>query len=97
MALAEIITAGTVMAGTLGGGVAFVWSKVEDRFKRIEQALADCQKRETVAHSRRATHLTVIELLWQELQRLAPDSPTFARSKRLLDDLKAINAEHREP
>ena len=53
MAIAEIITASGIALGTLGGGVAFVWNKVEQRFKHIEAQLLECQKRETESHERR--------------------------------------------
>lgn len=93
MAIAEIITASGIALGTIGGGVAFIWNKVEQRFKHIEAQLLECQKRETESHERRGAQITVIELLWQELMRVAPDAPVLKRAKKLLDDLKTRNTE----
>ncbi len=93
MAIAEIITASGIALGTIGGGVAFIWNKVEQRFKHIEAQLLECQKRETESHERRGAQITVIELLWQELMRVAPDALVLKRAKKLLDDLKTRNTE----
>ena len=93
MSAAEIITASGIALGTIGGGVAFIWNKVEQRFKHIEAQLDECQKRETDSHERRGAQITVIELLWQELMRVAPDAPVLKRAKKLLDDLKIRNME----
>lgn len=86
------------IAGALvpvGGAVAFVWNKIESRFRTIEGLLDECQERER-AHQqrehghqeRRGVHLTVIELLWQEVAGHNPQARGLQRAKRLLDDLK---------
>ena len=93
MAVADIITASVAALVPLGGGVAFVWNKVEQRFKHIEAQLDECHKRETDSHERRGAQITVIELLWQELMRVAPDAPVLKQAKKLLDDLKIRNME----
>lgn len=79
--LPAIITAAAGGLGVLGGGVRFLWNKIEKRFLDIENAQKKCE-----AH--RATQITVIELLWQELKRLSPDAAVFDRAKKLLDGLK---------
>lgn len=86
------------IAGALvpaGGGIAFVWNKIEARFRKIEGQLDEChtrerqhQAREHEHQERRAVQLTVIELLWQEVSRLAPETNVLVRAKRLLDGLK---------
>ena len=38
--------------------------------------------------------LTVIEILWQEIQRIAPKSLVLKRAKHHLDELKALAGEH---
>lgn len=79
--LPAIITAAVGGLSVLGGGVRFLWNKIEKRFLDIENAQKKCE-----AH--RATQITVIELLWQELKRLSPDDAVFDRAKKLLDGLK---------
>lgn len=92
-ALAEIITAAVAALSLLGGGVAFIWKKMETRFVEIEDKLNDCEKRETAGQTRRAQQLTVIEILWQEVLRLSPgkQSPVLRRARHLLDEMKATD------
>lgn len=97
--LATIITAAGVSLPTIGGGIAFLWNKIEKRFARIEGELEKCRAREVRSIKQSAVHLTVIELLWQEVTRLADstENATLTRAKKLLDglktDLPAENAE----
>lgn len=100
MSATEIITASVTVLTTLGGGIAFVWNKIEKRFSEIETKLEECQarereskQRELESQKRRSVQLTAIELLWQEVQRIAPDSMVLVRAKKLLDDLKIRNDE----
>lgn len=83
----------------IGGGVAFVWNKIEQRardrekqnerrFTKIEGDLELCEERERQSLGRRSVQLTVIELLWQEVMRHAPGSTVLDRAKHLLDELK---------
>jgi hypothetical protein len=92
----ELIIAGSTALATVGGGIAFVWNKVEKRFADIEAKLAECQAREEASNERRGVQLTVIELLWLELKRVAPDADVLGRAKKLLDDLKTRNREDRD-
>lgn len=87
--LAAILVAAGGLLTTLGGGVAFIWRKVEARFKSIEAKLVECELREKAGQDRSVAHVTVIELLWQELERLSPDgSKVLVRAHQLLTDLK---------
>jgi hypothetical protein len=87
--LAALITASIGVLGALGGGIRFVWNKLEKRFAAIEAELAECRQREARGSARRSVQLTVIELLWQEVERLAPNgSKVLVRAKRLLEGLK---------
>lgn len=95
MSAAEIVTAAGVAFGSVGGGVAFIWNKIEKRFGQIENQLDACEGRERADLKRRAVQLTVIELLWQEVTRFAPGNPVLVRAKKLLDDLKDQNDEAR--
>ncbi|MXO73590.1 hypothetical protein [Alteraurantiacibacter buctensis] len=80
--LAAIITAATGLLVALGGAIAWLWNKLENRFTAIEQRAEGCEERSAV-------QTTVIELLWQELERVTPDgSKVLARALKLLNDLK---------
>lgn len=80
--LAAIITAGTGLLAALGTACAFIWRKIEARLTKIETRAEGCEERAAV-------QVTVIELLWQELERFSPEgSKAMARALHLLDDLK---------
>lgn len=86
---AAIITASTGVLTVSGGGIAFVWNKVEKGLKEVRVQLEECRKREAAHNTRAAAQLTVIELLWQEVDRRSRGpNPVLERSKKLLDDLK---------
>ncbi|MBA4010073.1 MAG: hypothetical protein C0486_15010 [Erythrobacter sp.] len=99
--LAAIITAGVGALGTLGGGVTWLWARVEKRFSEVERKLEACERREADSTKRERTlemsmrdqaakHVTVIELLWQEIERRSRGAPNavLGRARKLLDDLK---------
>lgn len=96
MSAAEIIGAAVGALTPLGAGVAFIWTKIEKRLREIETRLAECHDREKAGLERRSTQLTAIELMWQEIERLAPGSTVLTRVKKLLDDLKLQQREARE-
>lgn len=87
-ATSEIITALVAAIIPIGGGFAFVWNKLERRFREIEVKLDECHAREIESQARRADQLTLIELLLQELRRHAPEAYVLKRAQRLLDDLR---------
>lgn len=104
--LASILTAAGITLPTLGAGITFIWRKVEaaareretkfdERLLHIELELDHCRERERISQDRRAVHITVIELLWQEAMRLSrkAENATLDRAKKLLDDLK-VTASH---
>lgn len=88
--LAAIIGAAGGLAATFGGGVAFIWGKVDARMAKLEAEQAECERRADRAKDRSAVQLTVIELLWQEVKRLAPEmtTPVLDRAQKLMDGLK---------
>lgn len=82
--LAALITAGTGLITAIGAAIAFIWRKIEARLTALETRGENCELRS-------AKQVTVIELLWQEIERLAPDgSKVLARAHKLLGDLKEI-------
>lgn len=86
--VAAIITAAVGALTAVGAAGRFVWNKIEARFQSVEAELVHCREREAASAERRGTQLTVIELLWQEVQRHNPGSVVLTRVKNLLDDLK---------
>lgn len=86
---AAIITAIGGLLTVIGGGLSFLWVKVEKGFKSIEADLKQCREQETAVNRINATQLTVIELIWNDLKKLQPKSGTLARAHKLLEDLKS--------
>lgn len=102
MSVEGIITAvlgGGGILTVIGGGVKFVWNKLEARFAKIEKELAECRAREVAAlqreadsRVRRAKQITVIELLWQKVKEFDPAAGVLDRAKHILDELKETAA-----
>ncbi|WP_310534610.1 hypothetical protein [Novosphingobium sp.] len=89
--VSAIVGSGGVIV-PVGVGIGWIWRKVERRFKLLEGKMRICEAREAVSNERRQVHVTVIELLWQELARFTGEKPnrTMTRAKKLLDDLKTL-------
>ena len=87
--IAAVASASAAVLGSLGGGGRFIWKKVEARFAKIEADLEHCRQREVADQERRAIQLSVIEILWQEVERLAPGASVLRRADKLLDGLRA--------
>lgn len=90
--LPALITAVVTLLATIGAGLRWVWVQIQTRFERIEAELEKCHQREASSTERRAKHLIVIELLWQEVQHLSPhgENAVLVRAKHLLDELKVL-------
>jgi len=87
--IAALITAVTGLLVALGGGVVWLWARVEKRFASVEAKLDECERREARHLKTAAAHLTVIELLWQEVKRRTRGAnDVLERAEKLLDDLK---------
>lgn len=91
-----LISAGFTLP-TVGGGIAWVWKEIkasrresERRFALVEADLDKCRKREVRGVRYLSVHLTVIELLWQDIRALTGgrQTPAQKRAKKLLDGLK---------
>lgn len=94
--LAAMITAIVGALGMVGGLARFIWNKIEARFAVIETELARCEERDRRGQERRGVQLTVIELLWMEVKRMAPDAPVLVRAKQLLDALRHEQTERED-
>ena len=86
--ISGVVTAGATIAGLLGGAISFVWVRFEITHRTVKKELQKCNEREARGRERRGVLTTVIELLWQEVQRLAPDAHILLRAKKLLDDIR---------
>lgn len=88
----SIVAAGVSVASVLGGAIAWLWARVEKANREIRAELKKCEERETRGKARRSCLTTIIELFWQEVSRLAPESPVLKRAEKLLDDMKIADA-----
>jgi len=72
--IAPIIAAATGLLAAIGGGIGFVWKKVEARFKAIERKLAECQERDARKGSQLEAVVWSLHLTIGEIERLDPDN-----------------------
>jgi hypothetical protein len=87
-ALEAAIAAGFTLP-TIGGGVVFVWKKVDERFTAIETKLDTCEDREKHGAHREGVYVAVIEILLGFARRRSRvPSPEVARAEQLLGELK---------
>lgn len=90
---AAIITACTGAIALIGAGLRFVWGQVITWKREVDAKLDRCEARERHSEERRATLVTVIELLWGAVKRHEPDSHELHRADKLMQDYKAIGSE----
>ena len=95
--LTDLVTVVVSASSVAGGGIIWLWAKVESRFKEIELKLQACEDRENEAHERRGKHLIVIEMLFLEVKRLTAGQPSAVlnRAKALLKELRDIDDDER--
>jgi len=89
--VSSIVSTGIAVAGFLGSGIVFLWGRVEFNNRKIQRELHKCHDREVKGRERRGILMTVIELLWQEVNHLLPqsgNSMVLDRAKKLLDGIK---------
>ena len=80
--IAVLLGGGSLAA--IGGGIAFVWNKIDGRFKAIEVKLQQCERRDRRGRKQVALLMSAVEILLAKVQDLAPDSPVIARVRELL-------------
>lgn len=100
--LSEIVALVGVVSAPIGGAVVWVWTELK-AFKRetraeLDEARADLeqcrlreardQERRVIEQQRRGIHRTVIELFWQEIARISPDSAVLGRGQKLMSELE---------
>ena len=81
--LAVALLGGGTLA-TIGGGIAFVWNKIDGRFKSIEAKLVQCERRDRRSRKQIGLLMSAVEISLAKLQELAPDAPVIARILGLL-------------
>lgn len=74
----------------IGAAGKFVWNKIEERFKRIEKALDECNRRSDLSEKRRSVLITIIELLKQEFRHHLPQSDALTRADELMHEYRNL-------
>ncbi len=82
--LGPILVAATGLMALCGGGVRFVWKKVEIRFEEIEGKLEECQKRDLHKDKQLQAMGLALRLLVPEVQRLDPHNTTLSQVRSIL-------------
>lgn len=87
----QIITAFGGLLVILGGGIAFVWGKIEKRFAAIEaelkQARTDldaCKERDSNQKARMAELLTLFRMLIDDMHQNDPTNPLLRVARATL-------------
>lgn len=88
----SIVSVGLSVAGVLGTAVTWLWARVEKSNKEIRAELRKCSEREIRGREKHLAMTTIVELLWQEVERLTPDAKILKRARKLLDDMKFKDA-----
>lgn len=87
---AALITAAGVVLSGIGGGVAFVWNKVDQRFRAIEAKQLQCERRDRRSQRRITLLKSIVEMLLQKVTDLAPNAPILDRAQQLLEQDQAL-------
>jgi hypothetical protein len=70
--LGPIIGAATGLLAAIGGGLRFVWKKIEGRFALIEKKLVECQERDARKDGQLEALVWSLHLTIGEIERLDP-------------------------
>ncbi|MDH7973679.1 hypothetical protein QH494_15920 [Sphingomonas sp. AR_OL41] len=70
--LGPILIAATGFLALIGGGLRFVWKKVESRFEGIEQKLAECHERDERKDGQLEAVVWSLHLTIDEIERIDP-------------------------
>lgn len=89
-ALVEAIGAMSAAMVPAGGGIAFLWNKIEARFKKLEDEQAATEQHLEACRRGGALKLTAIELLYLELRNVTPTSWVLDKVNELLTEAKQI-------
>lgn len=92
MSMSDVVVA--VLSGgslaTTGAGIAFVWNKIEARFRSIEEQQRQCERRDRRNQQRIGLLKSVVEILLAKVQDLAPHAPVLSRARELLNDQRSL-------
>lgn len=92
----DMITALTAAMVPAGGAIAFLWNKIERRFAKLEGEQEVTELHLEACRRAGALKLTVIELLFQELRRVSPESWLLDRASDMLKEARRIDEEEAE-
>jgi len=81
------IIAVTGILTPLGAAIAYLWAKVESRFKAIEKQLAECERRDLRNTRALTLYETALTVVMDELERHNAASPALAQARKLLHQL----------
>jgi len=70
--LGPILIAVTGLLALIGGGLRFVWKKIEGRFEGIEKKLAECQERDARKDDQLEAVVWSLHLTIGEIERIDP-------------------------
>jgi hypothetical protein len=80
----SLLTAIVPILAALGGGIAFVWGKLEKRFAAIEKKLEDCEKRDAANRSRLSELLFALRMMADEMHASDPMNPLLKTVRQML-------------
>ena len=89
--IAAALGGGTL--ATIGGGIAFVWNKIDARFTAIEAKLKQCERRDRRSRKQNGLLMSAVEILLAKIQDLAPDAAVITRARELLEQHRQIEAQ----
>lgn len=89
--IAALLGGGTL--ATIGGGIAFVWNKIDARFTAIEAKLKQCERRDRRSRKQIGLLMSVSEMLLAKVKDLAPDAIVITRVEQLLEENRQLEVQ----
>jgi len=80
------------LLGVLGGGVTFIWRRVELRLMQVEAKLEKCEARDRTNGERRALQIAVIRMLISAIESVSPANSVTTQAHMLLNDAMVTDA-----
>lgn len=77
---------------TLGGGIAFVWNKIDARFTAIEAKLRQCERRDRRSRKQISLLMSAVEILLAKIQDIAPGASVIGRARELIEQHRQLEA-----
>lgn len=93
-AVIAVLGGGTL--ASIGGGIAFVWNKIDARFTAIETKLKQCERRDRRSRKQIGLLLSAVEILLAKIQDLAPEAAVITRARELLEQHRQLEVQSDE-